>query len=461
MLRGGGVLITLPWLESLVPRTASGAPPAPPKRFMPIFFPCGAADYWRPAATGAGAAWQVSPILAPLQPLKNQLIVLSDVENYSCIQDNPSVQPQARDTGAFLTCVDADKIKRDLQLMDANGISVDQVLAQALKPPTRFDSLQLGLSTTASFCDGRPCSISRSISWKSETEPLGKIVDPQAVWDLQFQGPGAPLDPSTADLQKSVLDAVLDSARGLDKKLGATDRERLDAFLTQVRATEQKLNDPGLPGCVRPARPKLSAAEGLANGAMTASGVPYDRGEHSKLMSELILLAFQCDATRIISYMLDDARSEFVYSHVTRRTFDANGSVEATGTCGNYNGVSHSGGTSSEFASINWWLTSQVADLCQKLAAVPEGTGSMLDNTFVLFASSMHGSRLTPDDLPLLLVGGKSVLKTDQHIAYGAKPQPLRDVYFTLLNACFDANQTSFGASITGAPNRILSELLP
>jgi Protein of unknown function (DUF1552) len=456
------VLITLPWLESLAPRTASGAPAPLPRRFLPIFFPCGVADYWTPSATGAGAAWQLSPILEPLRPLKDQLIVLTDVENYTCIQaDNPSVEPEARDTGAFLTCVDARKIRDAKRLMDANGISVDQVLAQALAPPTRFESLQLGLSTVQGYCDGQPCSLSRSISWKSETEPLYKQIDPQAVWDLLFTGPDAPPDPSTKDVDSSVLDAVLDSARGLDQKLGASDRQRLDEFLTKVRATEQKLNAPIMPGCRAPARPQLSASEGLKNGDMTASGVPYDRGEHSKLMSELILLAFQCDATRIISYMLDDARSEFSYDHVAKRSFDANGSTAGAGVCGNFNGASHSGGLSNDFASINWWLTSQVADLCQKLAATPEGDGSMIDNTFVLYASSMHGTSLNAANLPLLLVGGKAGLKTDQHIAYGDKPPALRDVYFTLLNACFGANQTSFGASVLNVPNRLMTELLP
>ncbi len=181
LLRGAGVALALPWLESLAPKVAR-AQSAAAKRFLPIFSRTAAPSTLRPASAGAGSAWQLSPILEPFKDLKRKVTVLTGMENYSCFQaDSQSVEPShGRQPGAFLTCVDGNLVKEELNVDEANGISVDQLIAQhsSMAGLTPLKSMQVGLSTWYSYCDGRPCSFSRSISWESPTKPLYKDVDP-------------------------------------------------------------------------------------------------------------------------------------------------------------------------------------------------------------------------------------------------------------------------------------------
>src|SRR5690606_18403361 len=260
---------------------------------------------------------------------------LTNVENYTSMQDNPGVEPShARCAGAFLTCVDADLVRQELRVEVANGTSFDQVLAQTLPRETPFASLQLGLSTVESFCDGRHCSLSQSISWKSPTEPLYKEVNPQTVFDtlvgsLSSGGSATPEADLASQrrraLDQSVIDAVAENATRTRLRLGTADRHRLDQFLESVREVETQVQNVGSttrsPLCEPLTRPDLAASYGLANGQ---NG--YHRGEHALVMNKLVVLALQCDATRIISYMLDDARSDFVYDHLQNRRFNATGS---------------------------------------------------------------------------------------------------------------------------------------
>jgi hypothetical protein len=463
LLRGAGVVIALPWLESLAPRSAHGQAAPSPKRFLPISFPCGAPELWFPLAASR-SDWKLSSVLEPFAPLKQQLIVLDNVENASPfnVDANPSVEPShGRLSGGFLTCVDAQQVRRRLDPLfsgtpaEVNGISVDQLLAQARPLETALPSLQVGLSTTDSYCDGQPCSLSRSISWFSETKPLYKLIDPQALFDQLF---AAPLSPRPVEhrVDQSVLDAVLDSSRALDGKLSAVDRAILDQYLTSIRETERRIVNQS--ACSAPPRPTLSAHVGLINGQ---DG--YDRGQHADLMTELIALAFQCDATRVISFMLDDERSEFVYDHLQERVFGAEQSTPGPGVlCRDVHGAGQSGPLNNPtWCTINWWYASKVSELCQKLASFREGDGSMLDNTVVFYGSCMHGSNHSAARLPLLLIGGGSMLKTNQYLSFpSAAPLALRDVYFTLLTRAFGLDIQTFGDNLTGAPPRVVADML-
>jgi Protein of unknown function (DUF1552) len=460
VLRGAGVALALPWLEALAPRTARGQLAAGAKRFLPIFLPCGAPDYWWPQAPGVGSGWQLSSVLEPLAPLKDQVLLLGNVELGSAFNRdaNPSVEPSmGRLPGAFLTCVDPGTVRRTLMVPEANGISVDQVVAQGIAGSTKLNSLQLGLSTTNSYCDGQPCSNSRSISWAAPTKPLYKLIDPPQVFDALFgDNPNAPGAAMANRLNRSVLDAVLDSSAALTSKLGARDRQTLEQYLTSIRETEKAIVD--LPGCnLKPERPTFTARVGLANGQEG-----YDRGKHFDVMNELIALAFQCDATRVISFMLDDSRSEFSYDHLEVRDFTPTTSTPGTSgaRCGDYYASGLNGGSMSPiYCTINWWLTLKVAELCQKLSALPEGDGSVLDRTVVVYAACMHGSNHSAANLPFALLGGRSMLSSNRYLSFGS-PLALRDIYYTLLNGCFEQRVESFGDNLTGAPPRFLSELL-
>ncbi len=480
LLRGAGVALALPWLESLAPKAARAQALAYPKRFLPIFFPNGSAEWWRPAATGLGDAWQLSPILQPLSNFKKKMIVLTGMENYSAFQaDNPDVEPShGRAPGAFMACVDGSLVREQLGVDEANGVSADQVIAQHpdYAGLTALPSMQVGLSTWYSYCDGKPCSYSRSISWKSATQPMYKDVDPLTVFN-QIVGAAGPTDggdgsatpdpaaQKRAALNQSVLDAVLENATRTRAKLGAADQLKMDEFLDSVRTVEQRATSlsagMGNLSCSQIAPPTLSATP---DGFQDNTGA-YDKGTHFDVMNDLIVMALQCDVSRVVSYMLEDERSEFVYSHVKKRNFTADGSIEtASEACGNYHGAQHAGDANDGFASINWWQSLKVAELCSKLEAIQEGDGvTLLDNTCIVYASCMHGGNHFANDLPVALIGGAGgTFKTDQHVRFPDTPgdRPMRDLYFTIMNAYFGLGVTSFGVSTKGAQNALITEIL-
>jgi Protein of unknown function (DUF1552) len=467
LLRGAGVCLALPYLESLLPRASAQA--APIKRLVACYFPNGtAAAYW--PVSGAGSNWTLSAILQPLAAFKARMSVFSNLENFSCIQDNPGVEPShSRLCGAFLTCVDSDTVRDAMKVEVANGISMDQVVAAKMNTPLR--SLELGLSTLNSSTDGRHPSLSRSIAWASPTQPLYKEVNPQAVFD-RLVASGAregALDPQAAAqaarrkaLRLSALDFVRESTRSLSAKLGREDRPKLDEFLTAVRSLEERtralsddMDAQASAMCKLLERPSQTYALNVSEG--------YSRATHATLMNELIVMALRCDTTRVITHMLDDARSDFVYDHVTQRKFTTTGSVEATGKCGGFHGLQHAGDSNDGFASINWWFSTQLAALCALMDAVPEGDGTLLDHTLVMYGGAMHGGDHDARPLPMALIGGSKVgIRQNQHLDYSASAdgKPLRDLYYTILNGYFGVGVAGFGESLHGSQNQLISELL-
>jgi hypothetical protein len=473
LLRGLGVCLALPHLESVAGRGVARAQATPIKRMIVAYFPNGAAAaYWPARGKGTGNAWQLSPLLSPLAALKTKLTVFANLENYSSMQDNQGVEPShARLCGAFLTCVDSDRVRQMMKVELANGISMDQVVAQKMTTPLR--SLELGLSTLNSFEDGRHPALSRSIAWASPTQPLYKEVNPQAVFD-RLVASGANdatrVDPEAAKqaarrkaLRQSALDFVRESATDLRAQLGREDKPRLEQFLSSVRELEERtrmLSDSMAAQqttamCKVGTRPPRAYAVNVSDG--------YNRGTHADVMNDLIVMALQCDVTRMITHMLDDARSDFVYDHLTQRKFSADGSMPATGKVGGFHGLQHAGDSNDGYATINWWFSQKLAELGAKLDAIPEGDGSLLDHTAILYGGSMHGSDHDGRPLPMaLLGGGRAGLRTDQLVDFSATAagRPLRDLYFTLLNGYFGLNVASFGSSLAGTKNQLITEIL-
>lgn len=468
VLRGAGVALALPWLASLTARTSGAQTPQPRLRFMPIYLPLGAPTLWKPALTGSN--WSLSSVLAPLAALKSKTTVISGFENGSAFNANgsSSVEPShGRLSGGWLTCVDADQLQQANNWQDVNGVSADQVIAThpALAGVAPLESLQVGLSSMKSSCDGKPCSHSRSMSWRTTTQPLYKLVDPKKVFDVLVGGPGGA---STDELAKaraakhSILDAVLESATSVRGKLSSADQRKLDEYLTSVRSVEQRIDAsraPGTRSCTLPTRPVFPDID-LENETegFRQTTPEYNKGTHADLMNELVALAFACDATRVVSYMLEDERSGFTYDHVPLRSFTAQGSTPATGVCGPYFGSSLGNGDS--WATIVWWNVGKVAELCQKLDQIDDGDGrTVLDNTVVFLGSCMDGRNHAANNLPTLLVGGGGgKLTTDQHLDLGTRP--LRDLYFTIMNGVFDLGVADFGADLTGGRIALIDELL-
>ena len=314
-------------------------------RFVAMTFPNGATTaFWKPHGLGVGSAWELSPVLAPLAPVKRAVSVLNNVGNYGPF--NGHVEPShANLFASFLTCAKPKTAYDGTSPSVTVGISVDQVIAAGIGAATKIPSLQVGLSTLDSYTDGLPGPCSRSISWDATGQPLGKVIDPQAVFDrLVAAGPvPSPTlgpDPAAAARRaanKSVLDYVLGHAATVQAKLGRSDRARLDQFLTSVRELETSLQQGTVgPSCSIPVRSADSYAVG---------NVPhdYDRNVHANQMIDPCVMALQCDLTRVVSFALDDARSDFVYDFLTVRNFTTAGSTPGTMLDSGAHGVSSAG----------------------------------------------------------------------------------------------------------------------
>lgn len=457
VLRGAGVALALPWLSSLAGGSALAQAAPKRLRFLPIFLPNGAPELWKPLASGRGNEWQLSSILEPLKALKTQVTVISGLENGSVFNadGSPSVEPaHSRQTGAWLTCRDADQERKQLGVDDANGVSADQVLSQKLG----VSSLQVGLSTARSSCDGRPCSLSRSVSWSTPTTPLGKVVDPGQLFRmLTGAAPDEPLPAQSGSraARKSVLDAVASSAGVVRQRLSQQDRQRLDEYLEAVRETEVRLSSSQPNACEPPASPTLPM---ISDDAFRRDSDVYDKGRHADAMNDLVAWALHCDAARVVSYMLEDARSEYEYSKVPVRHFTSTGSTLLDRFCTSYHSAQT--GAEDDYCSITHFNVGKVAALCAKLSSLPDGDGaSVLDNTVIMLGAAMHGSLQYCNDLPTLLIGGGGgKLRTDQHVVLNNRP--MRDLYITLLNGIFEANVGDFGVNATGAPLSMIEELL-
>jgi hypothetical protein len=423
------------------------------RRYISLYFPNGTASFWHPSGSGAGDSWTLSPILEPLLPVKQYVSVLTNVSNYAPFGGH--VEPSHSNCGASTWT----SVKPNGKDNANNGISVDQVIANTIGGQTLLPSLQVGLSTLDSSTDGLPGQHSRSMSWKSATEPLYKLVNPQAVFDrLVAGGPvggsAMPVDDAAAArrraLKQSALDYVLEGATSLQKRLSVSDRMKVDQFLTSVRSLEKRVGDSGMQipvaGCVQVKRP---------GEVYSVGNVPsdYNRGTHADLMIDLVIMAIQCDITRVVSFMLDDCRSDFVYNFINERKFTAAGSTPGTSPVAGYHGLQHAGDTNNGFATIGWWMASKAAEVASKLMAIQEGAaGNALDNTVITFASGMHSGNHDAGDIPLALIGGGgktgsgTVLKTNQYFAF-ANEQRLADVHLTLMQKVFGCKDQAFGAS--------------
>lgn len=419
-LGGAGALLGLPLLESLRPRTVKAADEAP-KRILAYYLPCGIhMENWRPTTEGPGYA--LPSILAPLGALSSKVNVISGLENAPARPDGPG--DHASGTGAFLTVAHPKKTQgADIQ----NGISMDQVAANVLGQSTAVDSLQLGIDGGAGVgdCDsGYSCAYAQNISWADEVTPLQKLTNPGIIFDTLFGG----LDPEATAEEKakrthyrtSILDYVKADAERLHKRLGKSDQVKVDQYLTGIRDLEEKIaaSESG-PQCVPGERP----------------GDPVDINDHVAIMNQLMTLAFQCDSTRVISFMLANAGS--------------NRSYEFLGVSGGHHELSHHQDLQENFdklTQIATWEIERFASLLSMLDAVEDVDGNtMLDNSLVFLSSEISdGNWHNHDDLPVLLAGSAGgVFATGRHIAFPDSPS-LAKLFITMLNAV-GVDVSSFG----------------
>lgn len=427
-LGGAGALLGLPLFESIIARDARAAD-AKPRRLLVFYVPCGIhMAKWTP--TKAGAGYDLPPILQPLVNVQGKVNVLSGLANNPAFPDGPG--DHASGTGAFLTNAHPKKTEGpDI----SNGISVDQVAANALAEQTHIASMQLGIDGGGGVgdCDsGYSCAYAHNISWASATQPLQKLVNPSVVWDQLFAG----LDPSETAAEKarqllyrkSILDYVSEDAKKLQQRLGATDRAKLDQYLTGVSELEKKIDK-------------------SATGPMcTPSAKPDDPGtleEHVDLMIELMSLAFQCDSTRVISFMLANAGSNRVYDFL--------------GLSLGHHEASHHMDLQSNFdilTTIDTWEVQQYAKLCERLDGMMDVDGkSVLDNSLVYFGSEIEdGNSHYHRNMPILLAGGAGGAVTPgRHLVYDESVS-VGQLYVSMLQA-LEVDASTFGDASSPLPN--------
>ncbi len=400
LLGGAAALVSLPCLESVAPR-AHAAGSAEPKRLLAYYVPNGMPmEQWSPTSTEPGFA--LSPLLAPLEPLREEIVVLSGLRNEPANVDTAG--HHAAGTAGFLTAARA----RRSESAPYVGSSIDQIFAQHHGGETLIDSLQLGLQggDGVGNCDnGFSCAYSRNISWASPTAPRPKLVSPRQAFDLMFHGD----DPSATVAQRarrrarrhSVLDYVSDQAQALRGELGAADRHKLDEYFTAVRDVE--------------ARIERTVDASCAAGGLEAALVhePADVLEHLALMNELMVLALRCDATRAITFMLGNSASN--------RSFGFLGVAEG------HHDLSHHAGDPDRRAALGQvaaWEVEQFAQLLLRLQQVPAEEGTLLDHCLVLFSSELSdGNSHRHDDLPVVLAGrAGGALETGRHLREEGRP---------------------------------------
>jgi hypothetical protein len=425
-LRGTGVAMALPFLEAMWPARALATShlSAIPTRFLVYYIPNGIhMPAWTPSTEGA--VYMLPPILESLAPYKDDILVLTGLANQAAIAELPG--DHARGTGSFLTAMPLFKTEG---ANIKNGISVDQRIAQVIGAKTIFPSLELGGETaTTDDCEnGYSCVYSRNISWSGPSTPVPKETSPAEAFDRLFKGfdpkRGAGEAAMRRKLRKSVLDFVLEDAKRLKQKLGVSDRQKLDEYMESVYALETKINK-----------------EAEANQCLPGPSPehPADFQAHVRLMSDIMVLAFQCDMTRVATYMTSNATSKRVFGFL--------------GMTEEHHYLSHHEQDpikQAKVQKINIWEVEQLAYLLGKMKAIQEGEGNLLDNSLVYFSSEIEdGDSHDHRNLPIILAGkGGGIVTPGRHIQYHSSPS-VADLYISIMNA-MGVPDTTFGLDGTG-----------
>ncbi len=409
LLRGMGATVALPLLDAMVPAMSAMAstPARPVRRLGYIFIPMGSdISRWTPA--GEGALNELSPILKPLEAVKDHVTAVTNMEI-----KNAYPGTHATSNSAYLSCAKA-------KLTESNdyylGTTVDQIAAKEIGQATRLPSLELGmdlLEIVGQCDDGYACVYQNNLSWSSPTTPLPYEAHPRKVFERLF-GEGGSAEERSRTLKKkaSMLDRVKTDIARLQNELGPGDRTKVEQYLDSVREVERRIQIA-----------EAGVAENPAPDMERPVGVPAAYADHARLMFDLQVLALQADLTRVITFQLARETSTRSYNEI--------------GVSEPHHPLSHHGNDPekiAKMAKINEYHVSLFAYLVEKLKATPDGDGSLLDHSMYLYGSGMGNPNAHDHtNLPIIVAGGGAGrMKGGRHVRY-AESTPLANLHLTLL----------------------------
>jgi hypothetical protein len=428
-LRGATFSLVLPWLESLPLRaadtgklTAAANPSRPPVRFACIYFSNGVEPihWW---AKGAGAAMEIGPGLAPMQPHREDIVFLKGLFN------EQAASHKSPHLGRIPNLLSGAWVNTDQNEIRC-GKSMDQLLAERIGKATAIPSLVLGIEPTElRLEDGLSMIYGSCISWASPTRPATKEIYPARTFDAIVGGGDRKLD-------RSVLDQLVADARRLKGEIGAADRGKLEEYLESIRSIERRIDAASKDQRLEGWRPTLAQP----NLPRPADELPQNVPEHMRLMLDLIVLAFQMDKTRIATLMLNNDLSQMNFGFLD----GVQGALHLD--------LTHNGrepDREAMYLKTNQYHVEQFAYLLNRLKAIDEGAGSLLDNSLLMFCSNLFdGDRHQADEMPILLAGrGGGTLQTGRVLDYrdrGDNHRRACSLYLSLMDR-LGAPQKQFG----------------
>jgi hypothetical protein len=421
-VRGLGAAVALPLLDAMVPALGAVTKTAanPVRRLGFLYLPNGVAmnhtdvNYWKP--TSEGASFEFSPILKPLAPFREQVTVVSGLSHAQAEALGDGNGDHTRGTATWLNGVHPKFTQgADVQA----GITADQIAAAELGRETPLPSLELtvDLNYLVGNCDnGYSCAYMNTLSWRGATTPQPPENNPRVVFERLF-GDGATPGERLAQMRKdrSILDGVADDMAKLLRRLGATDRARADEYFDALREVERR---------IQKIEQGAAQAEPVAGVQQPPVGVPDTYADHVKLMLDLQWLAYQADITRVFTFMFG--------RELSSRTYPEIGLTEG------HHAISHHGDRPRQLESLeklNIYQTTMFASFVEKLRATPDGDGTLLDHSLLLYGAGLSNPNIhSHRDLPLVLIGGASgSIRGGRHVAHPLDT-PMTNLLVTMLD---------------------------
>ncbi|MBL8230745.1 MAG: DUF1552 domain-containing protein [Bryobacterales bacterium] len=422
LLRGAGVAFGLPWLDAMRPAFAATSGGQGARRVAVVYVPNGIImNQWLPPKTGVD--FEFTRILKPLERFRSDITLVSGLSNHAAQKAKGGGHAKA--SGSFLS---AAQPKYTAGADVRAGITFDQLIAQKFAADVRVPSLQLGCEDSRMIgnCDtGSSCAYTNTLSWKDPETPLAVEVNPRSLFERLFGTLDPSLDPETRArrmlYKKSILDLTRENTTALASTLGATDRRKLDEYLTSIREVETRIvkseKDPEVPIGEKP------------------SGIPFDFKEYVRLMFDLQVIAFQSDLTRVSTIMLGREGSVRTYPEI--------------GVPDPHHPLTHHRGHPDfieKVTKINEFHAELFAYFLEKLKAAREGEGSLLDHSVILYGGALSdGNGHSNDNLPLLVAGHAGGLRGGRHVAAPAKT-PVANLFLRMMD-CAGMEAGSFGDS--------------